>query len=149
MKRDPALARLSREHHHTLVMARRLRDATAESAAADASAFLEQWDREERLHFRLEEEVLLPAYAAHASPEHPLIARMLCDHVLIRRDAARVAQCPEPALLHDLGGRLDSHVRLEEREVFPLIEGAIPEDELRALGERLLAGEGAPAPATA
>jgi hemerythrin-like domain-containing protein len=32
---------------------------------------------------------------------------------------------------------LDAHVRLEERELFPMIEGALEEAELAALGERL------------
>jgi hypothetical protein len=59
------------------------------------------------------------------------------DHMLIRRDAARLAGTPPLELLHDLGARLADHVRLEEHEVFPLIEATIPESELQALGDRL------------
>jgi hypothetical protein len=29
---------------------------------------------------------------------------------------------------------LDAHIRLEERELFPLIEELVPDDELRRLG---------------
>ena len=137
MKRHPALVALSRDHHHALVIAQRLRRATAETAAETARVFLDHWDAEEKLHFRIEEELLLPAYAAHGEPDHPAIIRMLLDHVLIRRDAALLPGSPPLELLHDLGGRLADHVRLEEHEVFPLIEAAIPESELQALGERI------------
>ena len=91
MKRHPALVALSRDHHHALVIAQRLRRATAETAPETARAFLDHWNAEEQLHFRTEEEILLPAYAAHGEPDHPAIIRMLLDHVLIRRDAALLA----------------------------------------------------------
>ncbi len=68
MKRHPALAPLSRDHHHALVLARKLRRANAQDAADVSRAFLEHWMEEERLHFRLEEEVLLPAFAAYGDP---------------------------------------------------------------------------------
>ncbi len=64
---------------------------------------------------------------------------MLLDHILIRRDADRLAAEPSLKLEHDLGARLAAHVKLEERELFPLIEATIPEPELAALGSRLLA----------
>ncbi|MGH2902643.1 MAG: hemerythrin domain-containing protein [Solirubrobacteraceae bacterium] len=137
MKRDPALISLSRDHHHALVIARRLRDATPETATEIAEAFLVHWNREEKLHFRLEEELLLPAYAVHGDPSHPAVVRMLMDHMLIRRDAERLARAAPRALLHDLGSRLADHVAFEERELFPLIEAALPEADLRALGDRI------------
>jgi hemerythrin-like domain-containing protein len=137
VKRHPALIPLSRDHHQVLVIAQRLSRATAESAAETAQAFLSHWQAEERWHFRLEEELLLPAYAAAGKPDHPAIIRMLCDHMLIRRDAARVADAPSLELLHDLGALLASHVRLEEQEIFPLIEATLPESDLQTLGRRI------------
>jgi hemerythrin-like domain-containing protein len=137
MKRHPALAPLSRDHHHALVLAQRLRRATDDDAAAAADAFLEHWTREERLHFRLEEEVLLPTYAAYGDPDHPAVIRTLLDHVRIRRDVERLAADTDLDLLHELGDRLADHVRLEENELFPLVERALPEPALAALGERL------------
>ena len=139
MKRHPALVPLSRDHHHALVAAKRLRDATAETAAEAASSFLSHWEAEEKLHFRVEEEILLPAYAAHGEPEHPVIVRVLADHTLIRGDVDRLSRSPSLELEHRLGVRLAAHVDLEEHELFPLIESAIPEAELQALGSRLQA----------
>ena len=119
------------------MIARRLRHATDETAAQTAAAFLAHWRAEEKQHFRLEEELLLPAYARHGDPHHPAVVRMLIDHILIRRDAGRLEDQPPLELMHDLGARLSSHVELEERELFPLVEATIPEFELAALGERL------------
>jgi hemerythrin-like domain-containing protein len=141
MKRHPALAPLSRDHHHALVIAQRLRRATTQTAPDIAGAFLAHWNAEQRLHFRLEEQLLLPAYAAYGQPDHPAIIRMLLDHMLIRRDAAALTAAltaaPPLELLHELGARLADHVRLEEHEIFPLIEHAIPEHELEKLGDRI------------
>jgi hemerythrin-like domain-containing protein len=137
VKRHPALVPLSRDHHHALVIAQRLRRATAETATETTGAFLSHWDAEEKLHFRLEEELLLPAYAAHGECDHPAIIRMLLDHITIRRDAAQLAGTPPLELLHDLGARLADHVQLEEHEVFPLIEATIPESDLQVLGDRM------------
>jgi hemerythrin-like domain-containing protein len=129
MKRHPALTPLSRDHHHALVLAQRLRRAGEQDAGDAAAAFLEHWAEEERLHFRLEEEVLLPAYAA--------VVRTLLDHVRIRRDVDRLAGGADPELLHEIGSRLADHVRLEENELFPLVEQTLPETALEVLGERL------------
>ncbi|MGN6867032.1 MAG: hemerythrin domain-containing protein [Solirubrobacteraceae bacterium] len=137
MKRHPALAPLSRDHHHALVLAQRLRRAGAQDAGDAAAAFLEHWVEEERLHFRLEEEVLLPAYAAYGDPDHPAVIRTLLDHVRIRRDVERLAGGADPELLHEIGSRLADHVRLEENELFPLVEETLPETALEALGARL------------
>ncbi len=137
MKRHAALIPLSRDHHRALVIAKRLRAATPETAADTAQAFLAHWDAEEKRHFRIEEELLLPAYAAYADPNHPVVLRMLVDHALIRRDVEQLAHVAPLALLHDLGSRLASHVALEEHELFPLIEAALPEHDLQALGHRI------------
>src|SRR5680860_716611 len=77
MKRDPALVSLSHDHHQALFVAQKLRRATAETLGEDRAAFLAYWEEHGRAHFRLEEEVLLPADAAHGDPHHPLVAQRL------------------------------------------------------------------------
>jgi hemerythrin-like domain-containing protein len=128
MKRSAALAPLSRDHHHALVVAARLRRATPETAADATDAFLEYWERDGRQHFREEEEILLPAYAEHASPHRALVARVLVEHVQIRALANTLHRSDELELssLQELGVQLADHVRLEERELFPIIEKALP-----------------------
>jgi hemerythrin-like domain-containing protein len=148
MKRDPALVSLSHDHHQALFVARELKRATGETAAEARAAFLGYWNAHGRTHFRLEEEVLFPAYAGYGDSHHPLLARALCDHVAIRHRAAALAgsATPSPSTLRAIGARLADHVRLEERELFPLIERAMPRDALSAVAaelehaEELLAG---------
>jgi hemerythrin-like domain-containing protein len=135
MKRHRALQPLSRDHHHALAVAQRLR--RAEDAAAARDAFLEFWQDDGAHHFRIEEEVLLPVAAGWMDPGAEPVVRMLLDHVRIRACARRLEGEARPALeaLHELGGMLERHVRLEEREVFPLIEAAMPEPEAERLVE--------------
>lgn len=139
MKRSAALASLSRDHHHALVVAQQLRRATDETAGDVRAAFLAYWMSHGRLHFRSEEETLLPGYAAYGDAHHPVVLTVLGEHVAIRQRADHLAGQPSaaPAALQDLGERLAAHVRLEERELFPMIERAMPAAELAALADAL------------
>jgi hypothetical protein len=139
MKRTSALAPLSRDHHHALVVAARLRRATPATASAARDAFLAYWHLDGSRHFREEEEILLPAYAAHGNPQHPLLVRVLVDHLTIRALAEALGHPTAPALatLQELGVTLSDHVRLEERRLFPLIEETLPAVELEQLAQRL------------
>ena len=137
MKRDPGLQGLSRDHHQALEVALRLRRADSETVADAVERFREFWGGHGRRHFELEEQVLLPAYAAHGDPRHPAVAEVLTDHVELRRRAGALLAEPSLEDARALGERLSEHVRLEERTLFPLIEAAMPADELAALGARL------------
>lgn len=137
MKRHPALAELSRDHHQALVVAQRLKRADAESVEEARAAFFEFWKREGADHFREEEEILLPAVARFTDPHQVVIARVLTEHVAIRSRAGEVAEGADVEALRALGGELERHVRHEERELFPLIEHVMPEEELVALAETL------------
>ncbi len=143
MKRDPALVSLSHDHHQALFVARALRRATRETSADDRALFLAYWNTHGRIHFRLEEEILLPAYAGYGVSHHPLVARALCDHVAIRQLAGELGRATTPSLsiLRDLGIGLSDHVRLEERKLFPLIEKALPASALSELADALRQAE--------
>jgi hemerythrin-like domain-containing protein len=154
MKRTPELRTLSEDHHHGLVHARRLRRAaegdeitSAESTARD---FLDFWQRDTALHFRKEEEVLLPVMARYGGDisREPLV-EIIEDHAHIR---GLVMQLSDEAMggnvrletLHEIGERLEAHIRLEERVVFPLIEESLSEATLRELAARLEVKEAGP-----
>jgi hemerythrin-like domain-containing protein len=136
MRRSPALEQLSRDHHHALVVAQRLKRAGAGSAVGSAEAFREYWEHDGEEHFEREERVLLPGVAAYVEPDCAIVARVLTDHVRIRHLAA-LARTAEPQTLYELGTALERHVRLEERELFPLLERAVPEAELLQLAAQL------------
>ncbi|MBA2581014.1 MAG: hypothetical protein H0V03_09295 [Thermoleophilaceae bacterium] len=57
----------------------------------------------------------------------------------IRHHATELERHAETPLetLHALGGVLGEHVRLEERELFPRIEAALPADALARLADAL------------
>ena len=44
-------------------------------------------------------------------------------------------------MLRELGERLERHIRFEERELFPMIEVALPDDELTQLGDAFARAE--------
>jgi hemerythrin-like domain-containing protein len=144
VKRTPELRTLSEDHHHALVQARRLRNATeADSAEAAVKGFLDFWQKDTALHFRKEEEVLLPVMARYGGDlsRRPLV-EMMEDHARIR---GLVMQLSDEAIgendrlktLHEIGERLEAHIRLEERVVFPLIEESLSEAALKELAVRL------------
>jgi Hemerythrin HHE cation binding domain len=139
MKRDPALVPLSHDHHQALAVAQALRRADKQSADRARAALVAYWEGHGREHFRLEEEILFPAYAGYGDPYDPLLGRALCDHVAIRRavDVATGDPAPPVGTLHKLGAMISDHVRLEERELFPLIERALPEAELAVVAAAL------------
>lgn len=136
MKRSEALTALSHQHHQGLFAALQLKRARHENAAQARTVFLEFFEREGARHFRAEEELLLPAFARHIEFDQPEIVRVLTEHVDLRRRALDLGANadPEPTELRELGERLESHIRFEERVLFPMIEKALPVDELERLG---------------
>lgn len=150
MKRHPGLHALSQHHHFALIEALEMRRAAGASAAKRAAAlrqvtqkFLRFWKSTGHVHFREEEEVLLPAFARHARLDRDKdVMRMLADHAEIRARIERLEAALESGSLDEdeiaaLAGLLHDHVRLEENEIFPRIEAALGEAELQALGRRL------------
>ncbi|MGH2981795.1 MAG: hypothetical protein ACRDKV_07120 [Solirubrobacterales bacterium] len=55
--------------------------------------------------------------------------------------ALREAPAPRVEDLHELGERLDGHVRHEERVLFPAIEEALSDEQLASLGRAVEAAE--------
>jgi len=142
MKRHPALVPLSRDHHGGLAWALRLRrsaaagDASARLAAA--SEFVEFFRTEERVHLRVEEDALFPLLLSHVrSQPAPLrearVQHMQLEGLARKLDIAVRAGLVDRETLDAAAALLDAHIRLEERQLFPLIEELVPDEELRRL----------------
>ena len=133
MKRHPALVPLSHDHHQTLVRARELRRAAAEGDDAELERVCARFRRafagEVSRHFRDEEELLFPLLGEVEPPPAPLVEAAL-QHARIR---SLVRRLPDRAAASELGSLLEAHVRLEERELFELLQASVPEDALDAL----------------
>jgi hemerythrin-like domain-containing protein len=149
MKRHPSLRRFSDDHHGGLVQARRLRRAAAGQGAplAEAArAFLRFWEENPSRHFREEEVVLLAVFARHGGDlgAEP-IQEMVADHARIRGLVMTLIGEDRSGeistdTLGKIGERLEAHIRLEERRVFPLVEATLPEEALEEVGARLGTG---------
>jgi quercetin dioxygenase-like cupin family protein len=136
MRRHPGLVPLSHDHHHTLSRARELRlaaEAGEEESRAALAGFAAFFRAETARHLREEEELVLPLLAAHA-PEASaeLVARTGVEHARIRALATGPGE-PAAAVAAELGSLLEAHVRMEERELFELLQEAVPEEALAAL----------------
>ena len=133
MKRHPALVPLSHDHHQTLVRARELRRAAADGDDAElervAGRFRRAFAGEVTRHFRDEEELLFPLLGELDPPPEPLV-RAATQHATIRALVQRLPGRPAAA---ELGRLLEEHVRLEERELFELIQQTVPEERLAEL----------------
>jgi iron-sulfur cluster repair protein YtfE (RIC family) len=90
--------------------------------------------------------LLLPAFARHTGADDPAIVRVLTEHVDLRRRGQDLegSAHPDPATLRELGERLEDHIRFEERVLFPMIEEALPLDELERLGAAFARAESDP-----
>jgi quercetin dioxygenase-like cupin family protein len=127
MKRHPALIPLSHDHHRALVEARRLRRAAdAPESGAVATAFLRFFADETVPHFRQEEELLFPGVLDFEEARE-LLVQALLEHQRLHALTARLQQLVDTGgevdeTMRELGDVLEAHVRLEERQLFPLIE---------------------------
>jgi quercetin dioxygenase-like cupin family protein len=130
VRRHPALIELSHHHHHALAASRRLATAargTAGERLDAARAFVAFFDGRGVAHFRNEEERVFPLLLADDTDPPPQLAQALMEHARLHARAADirtgvVAGDVEPELLDRTSMLLAAHVRLEERELFPLVE---------------------------
>jgi quercetin dioxygenase-like cupin family protein len=147
MKRHAGLVPLSHDHHHGLVQARRLRRGADGDRRDAAVAFLAFFAEETAAHFRDEEELVFPLVADEEEARE-LLAQALIEHQLIRWDVGRLAERVaagdvDADLMRATGEALEAHIRLEERQLFPLIERLVPDAALVAATRPRLRLEGA------
>jgi quercetin dioxygenase-like cupin family protein len=141
MKRARSLVPLSHDHHHALVEARRLRraaDAEEAERRAAVAAFLRFFAAETVGHFRQEEEVLFPTLATAGDEAGALLVQALLDHQRIHAltaelERGQITGKADAAVMQQLAELVEQHVRLEERQLFPLIEALVDERTLAGL----------------
>jgi quercetin dioxygenase-like cupin family protein len=141
MKRHQALISLSHDHHEALVAARRLRlGADASDPNAAVRTFLGFFVASAVPHFREEEELLFPLVAG-AEAARELVVQALLEHQRLHAGAAELRGLVErgnesrdiAGPMREVATLLERHVRFEERQLFPLIEGLLSEKALGTL----------------
>ncbi|HEX2180329.1 MAG TPA: hemerythrin domain-containing protein [Actinomycetota bacterium] len=144
-KRHEALLPLTRDHHHALVQARRLKDAAAsvdrKIRIRAADDFLNFYLGRALHHFREEEELFFPP-ATEFTEVRSLVERAVMEHLNVHRLVGLLKEQLAAAevsgeLLGEVSEVLRLHVRFEEDELFPLIERLVSSDRLHdAAGHR-------------
>ena len=134
MLRDICFHGLSVEHHHALRLARSLetRLRGGEAPATLLADIEKRYECELAPHFRIEEEVLLPALRSAGRNE--LANRTLHEHQLLHQEL--VAARSDIERLVTFGTMLEEHVRFEERELLTVCEEVLGRSVLEEVARR-------------
>lgn len=138
MKRQQELISLSREHHQSLRLAKNCLDTAATGDEEKCKTlcehilriFDEEWDR----HFRNEEASIFSITAGMNGKIHALGVQLVAEHEQMRTMAVEMQQgdCSKLAAFGEL---LKSHTRVEERELFPLVEKQFSSEQMQFIQE--------------
>jgi iron-sulfur cluster repair protein YtfE (RIC family) len=143
MKRHPALAHLSRDHHPALILAQLLkRNAPAyKGLPTDIEGKVQYavqfYEGELLKHFE-EEEKMMDILTGIEPAMDEMIREIREEHIQLRKLFGGLTNNADTAAaLDELGTSLDNHIRKEERQFFPLVEKNC-DDETMAAIEKLL-----------
>jgi len=143
MKRHPALAHLSREHHGALILARLLQNNAPAYKGLPTDTYgkaeyaLNFYKKELVKHFEAEEKALTFVLGNNEAVDvmvQTIFSEHKALHILfeaIKNNAHLQAH------LDTLGNTLEIHIRKEERELFPLIEETSSKEVLMAIDKSL------------
>lgn len=142
MKRHASLIPLSHEHHEALILARLLQKTTPpykglpNEPAEKAQYALNFFQDKLLTHFRQEESII--PIVKGVSPELDiLMEEMVSEHMEIRNLFEQLAHETHFLESNDhLGKTLETHIRKEERQIFPLIQESCNDgvlDKIRVL----------------
>jgi len=143
MPRHSNLIPLSHDHHEALLIALRLKKGgpTSQHDHLWSTELPKQlhslqlfFERELLPHFKIEEEILFPV-ALSLEELQPLVQSLLAQHQQMREKISALFLITDDDLvkkeLADFGLLLESHIRTEERELFPKLEAAEVEGRIK------------------
>ena len=145
MARDERLVRLSRDHHHAVVLALRIQrelpsadERAATSLIADAGRF---WVAALQPHIEVEDAALLARLAARGDEGLALAGRLQREHRELDEAMTSVRNgggaAGRRAALTRFGSLLAEHVRWEERDLFEWMQTQLTSDELAEIADAL------------
>ena len=140
MRRHPCLIALSHDHHHGLLLAQLIKkDAPPyktlpQTTEGKIEYAMNAWTNELEKHFSNEEEILFPYIKGRDKTLDELITKILAEHKTLKSMFHNLENSGNKiADLNDIGLKLESHIRLEERELFQKIQEVFSSDELDLL----------------
>jgi iron-sulfur cluster repair protein YtfE (RIC family) len=129
MKRHKSIIPLSQDHHHGLMLAQLIKKGAPEykglpkDTIGKAKYAKESWEKELKLHFWNEENILFPLVKGKNNQIDKLIDEILDEHSKIKKLIADLDTTENhETTLNDLGVLLEKHIRKEERQLFVQIE---------------------------
>lgn len=141
-RRHPALIPVAREHHEYLILAQRLmRGASASDRdwptepALQAELLAGYFARHLQQHFATEEQHVFAAARIASAQAAALVSQLLDEHRAMTTQIRSLAANPQvtAADLAAFGQFLNAHIRLEDRQLFPLMEAEMSPDALLEL----------------
>jgi len=145
MMRHKALAHLSQEHHQALVLAQLLKpnapdyNGLPRTISGKTDYAIKLYSSSLTGHFIKEEVILYPLIKGMNAKIDSLFQDVFIEHKKIGKlfEDLKLFGNHEKTL-HELGQLLESHIRKEERVLFPLIQEVIPTDTLQKLDDMLI-----------
>lgn len=140
-RRHDRLVPLTHDHHHALRHARalaRAADGDDDTALGDAAGtFLRAYEDELLVHFREEEEQLLPLLPRDDPEAQELTRRTLLDHIELHRLVHELrhhpGDVPDRDTVRTLATTLRGHIRMEEDRLFPLAKRIVADVDLETI----------------
>ena len=146
MKRHKSLISLSHDHQHALSLAFKLKyskkplsSSPEEEISVLKNELTGKYENVLRPHFSLEEKYLVPGFE-----ENELMKQMLDEHKKLEGLYNKIINPAEKLTLRQkreklnlFGELLELHIRFEERELFPMIEASLSDEQLEKLGRKL------------
>lgn len=143
LKRHKALQSLSRDHHDGLILAQLAKKDSPEysqlpKTVAGKIEYAVSYFYDELVpHFRAEENILFPFMQGKDKEIDELVHTIVEEHRRIKSLVTKIDEESNEDALDELGHLIESHIRKEERELFPKIQDLLSEDELTQLGNKL------------
>jgi len=144
--RHPGLIPLSHDHHHGLALALKCRKQGLgqikpmgpEGLRERARELCDFFTANLFKHFRAEEEVLFPLLRSLVPESRTMIDELTTDHERIRSAKVQLeSDTGLGKLVFDLGDLLERHIRREERELFPLFEQRVGDEDAQIAAEKI------------
>ena len=144
MERHKALHSLSHDHHHGLILAQLIKKGSPQyknlpdTTEGKKDYSIRFYNDELIKHFEDEEKILFPVVNGKDDEIDKLIKEIVTEHKKIKQLINQLKSDEDVEnTLNELGRLLESHIRKEERKLFPLIQNLLSNKELNHLENKL------------
>jgi len=144
MERHKALHSLSHDHHHGLILSQLIKKDSSlyknlpETTEEKKDYSIRFYNDELIRHFEVEEKVLYPLVNNRAREIDSLFEEIIAEHQQIKKLITKLESNDDVEdTMDELGYLLESHIRKEERKLFPLIQNLLSDEELIHLENKL------------